>query len=86
MLAATKMLQNMFISGGVNSQVGIFLCNLCCNKIARQIAGEIAQCSSTFRKILQILTSPGMVEAHSHTLAFPTQDPVVMSFAARVLK
>lgn len=27
MLAAMKMLQNMFISGGVNSQVGIFVCN-----------------------------------------------------------
>jgi len=30
--------------------------------------------------------TPGMVQVYSHMVAFPTQDPNVLSFAARVLK
>jgi len=30
--------------------------------------------------------TPGVVQVQSHMVAFPTQDPKVLSFAARVLK
>ena len=44
-LAATRMLRDLMIAGHVTPCN--FSCNLCRNKIARQVARKIAQCNTT---------------------------------------
>ena len=46
MIAGTKKLQQMSVAGYVT--LGNISCNLCRNKIARQVAREIALCNSAF--------------------------------------
>ena len=71
MIATTKKLWGMSVAG--DDVLGNFSHNLCCNKIAKQVAGQIAKCNRGLKERWSFGIRTNMAKCGFHLLVAETE-------------